>query len=344
MGGALRLLAASLLALVVLSLARPAHGETLIRVGTVAPEGSRFVKDLRAMTNEIERLSGGSVRFKWFTGGRLGDEKAMADTLMDQNGRLEGVAFTGIGLTHLVPEMKVWIYPGLFQDYDEVSYLENHYKAEFDGYFAREGLMMLTWAEAGFNYLHSAEKFNTFAELKKRRLWLWADDEPTLQAAAVLGIKTDATKLGELFDWLEAKKIQAWAYPPLAVLGFGLQKYSKYMSDMPFTLLVGAVVIRKDVYDKLPQDAQRAIKVVGEKWGIRMTRSWRVEMGRAIEAMKKQGTQVVVWSDEEKQKFFQACAVERGNVARKWNLEPLMRRFAADLEQFRRARQQGGAK
>ena len=54
-----------------------AEAQTLIRIGTVAPEGSRFTKDLRAMTQEIERLSGGQVTFKWYTGARLGGEKAL---------------------------------------------------------------------------------------------------------------------------------------------------------------------------------------------------------------------------------------------------------------------------
>ncbi len=320
--------------------ATAARAQTVIRVGTVAPEGSRFAKDLRAMTKEIERLSNDQVSFKWFMGARVGDEKAMAATLMDPDGKLEGVAFTGIGLPYLVPEMKVWIYPGLFQNYEEIDYLENRYKDEFVKYFEREGLVMLTWAEAGFNYIHSSTRIDTFEELKKRRLWLWSDDQHTITAAHALGIKTDATKLGELHTWLHDKKIDLWLYPPLAVIAMGLTKYSRYMSDMPVTFLCGAMVIRKDVFDKLPEDAQRAIRAVGQKWGVRLTRSWRAEASRSVEAMKKQGTQLVHWSDGERQKFFQAAAAERGRVAREWGLEVLMRRVASDLEVFRQARQQ----
>jgi TRAP-type transport system periplasmic protein len=317
-----------------------ARAETVIRVGTVAPEGSRFAKDLRAMTGEIERLSGGEVRFKWFMGGRYGDEKAMAATLMDPRGNLDGVAFSGIGLPYIVPEMKVWIYPGLFQNVEEVDYLEHRYQAEFVGYFEREGLLMLTWAEAGFNYLHCDEKFDTFEALKKRRLWLWADDVHTITAANALGVQTDSTKLGELHDWLRDKKVDVWAYPPLAVIAMGLQKYSRYMSDMPFTFLVGAFVMRKDVFAKLPPDSQRAIRAIGDKWGARLTRSWRAEAARAVDAMKKQGTKIVPWSDAEKQRFFQAAAAERGNVAKMWGLEALMKRFASDLDLYRQARRQ----
>ena len=326
--------------LLLLAASTGAHAQTVLRIGTVAPEGSRFTKDLRAMTQEIERLSGQQVTFKWYTGARLGGEKSMAETLMDPDGKLEAVAFSGIGLPYLVPEMKVWIYPGLLQNYEEVDYLESRYKDEFVGYFDRAGLVMLSWAEAGFNYVHSDERLNTFDELKKKPVWLWQDDEHTLAAAKSMSLSTVSSSLGELRTWLADKKVAVWIYPPLAVIAFGLQKHSRFMVDMPVTFLCGAVVVRKDVFDKLPEDAQRAIRAVSDKWSIRFTRSWRAESVRSIEAMKKQGTTVVRWTDAEKQKFFYAAAAQRGRIARAWGLEPLMRRFADDLEVLRRARQQ----
>ena len=346
MGGSLRILVAALAAAVVLAFAGPSARAqtTVLRIGTVAPEGSRFTKDLRAMTQEIERLSGQQVSFKWYTGARLGGEKAMADTLMDPDGKLEAVAFSGIGLPYLVPEMKVWIYPGLLQGYEEVDYLENRYKEEFVKYFDKAGLVMLSWAEAGFNYVNSAERMDTFEQMKAQKLWLWLDDEHTLTAAKAMGLTTDPSSLGDLQTWLASKRITSWIYPPLAVIAFGLQKYSRFMVDMPVTFLCGAVVIRKDVFERLPADAQRAIRAVGDKWSVRLTRSWRSEAARSIEAMKKQGTQIVHWSDAEKQKFFYAAAAQRGRIARQWGLEPLMRRFAEDLEVLRQARQQAGAR
>jgi TRAP-type C4-dicarboxylate transport system substrate-binding protein len=346
MRGRVRWLLAIVATLVVSSVgARSAHAQaTVLRIGTVAPEGSRFSKDLRAMTQEIERLSGQQVTFKWYTGARLGGEKAMAETLMDPDGKLEAVAFSGIGLPYLVPEMKVWIYPGLLQNYEEVDYLENRYKAEFVKYFDKSGLVMLTWAEAGFNYIHSAQRLDTFDQLKAQKVWLWNDDEHTITASKAMGLVIDASSLGDLQTWLSSQRIGVFMYPPLAIIAFGLQKYSRFMVDMPVTFLCGAVVVRKDVFDRLPADAQRAIRAVGDKWSVRLTRSWRAEAARSTEAMKKQGTQVVHWSDAEKQKFFYAAAAQRGRIARQWGLEPLMRRFAEDLEVLRQARQQASGR
>ena len=318
---------------------RLARAETVIRIGTVAPEGSRFTKDLRAMTAEIERLSGQRVSFKWYTGARLGGEKEMAATLMAADGKLDAVALSGIGLPYLVPEMRIWLYPGLLQSVEEVDYLENRYKDEFVKYFDEAGLVMLTWTEPGFNYVQSSTRFDTYEQLKKQRLWLWLDDEHTTTAVKAMGFQIDVTSLGDLQDWLREHKVGIWIYPPLAVIAFGLQKYSRFMIDMPVTFVCGAFIIRKDVFEKLPGDVQRAIRAVGDKWSVRLTRSWRAEAARSIDAMHRQGTTIVHWSDAEKQKFFYAAAAQRGRVARIWGLEPLMRRFAADLDVLRQARQ-----
>jgi TRAP-type C4-dicarboxylate transport system substrate-binding protein len=318
---------------------RLAAADTVLRIGTVAPEGSRYMKDMRSMGAEIERLTDGQVRLKWFSSARLGDEKVQGATLMDPRGKLDGAGFSGVGLTFLVPEMRVWVYPGMFQDYAEVDFIEKKYREEYAGYFARRGLMLIAWGDVGFSYLHgTTAKVETFAELKRRRMWLWSDDEPANAALKILGIVVDATSLSGLVERLQAGKIDVWPYPPLAVVGFGLQRFSRFMSDMPFTFLSGALVIRKDVFDALPAEARRAILAVGRKWEGRITKEWRAENAHAVEAMVKQGTKLVKWAPAERQRFFQATAAVRGDFARTWGLEPLMRRISEDLEAFRQAR------
>jgi TRAP-type C4-dicarboxylate transport system substrate-binding protein len=315
-----------------------AQAATVLRIGTVAPEGSRYAKDLKAIGQDIERLTGGEVTVKYFFSARLGDEKRMAQMVLDPEGQLDGVGFTGVGLTFLVPEMKIWVYPGMFQSYAEVDFLENRYRAEFEGYYDKAGLVLVTWANVGFNYIYAADKIDTWEVLKTRRLWLWADDDVVLAAAAMIGVKTDATSLAGLQDWLREKKIDVWVYPPLAVVGMGLQGYVRYVSDMPFNYLAGGFVLRKDVWATLSPSAQRAIMSVGEKWEARLIKSWRAENDRALKAMQKQGAKLVTWSPDEREKFFQETAKERGTFAKKWGLESLMRRFTDDLDKFRKSK------
>jgi TRAP-type C4-dicarboxylate transport system substrate-binding protein len=315
-----------------------AHAETVLRVGTVAPEGSRYMKDMHSIATEIERLTDGQVKIKYFASARLGDERVMGATLMDPRGKLDGAGFSGVGLSFLVPEMRVWVFPGMFQDYAEVDFVEKKYREEYAGYFEKRGLVLVAWGDVGFSYLNSATSLETFDELKKRRVWLWSDDEPAAAALKILGVVADMTSLAGLTQRLLDKKVDVWPFPPLAVVGFGLQKFSHFMSDMPFTFLSGALVIRKDVFDGLPAEARRAILAVGRKWEGRITKEWRAENARATLAMQKQGTRLIKWSAAERLKFFQATAAVRGDFARTWGLDALMRRVSEDLEQFREAR------
>lgn len=326
---------ALVLALVLVGLPAVASAATVVRLGTVAPEGSRYVKDIRALAEEIERLTGGEVRFKIFAGGRLGDEKAMMTTMMDPGGKLDAIAGTAIGITYAVPEMRAWIFPGLFQDYSEVDFLEQRYREEFAGYFEKNGLVLVAIGDTGFNKIYCDEPITTYEALKKHRLWLWADDETVIAAVGLLGIATDATSLADLVTMLAKKQIDAWVFPPMAVLAWGIQGHVKYMSDMPFNFLSGAIALRKDVFDALAPDQQRAVLSIGRKWEARVMKSWRAEQQKAEKAMVKQGSRVMEWPQAERETFFKETSKARGAYAKKWGIEALMRRMSDDLDKYR---------
>lgn len=52
-----------------------------LRLGTLAIDGSRYMKDVLALSREIEERTRGAVRIDWVSDGRLGDERAMADLI-----------------------------------------------------------------------------------------------------------------------------------------------------------------------------------------------------------------------------------------------------------------------
>ena len=45
-----------------------------IKFATLAPEGTTLMKEMRAFADEVEKATGGAVKFKFYSGGISGDE------------------------------------------------------------------------------------------------------------------------------------------------------------------------------------------------------------------------------------------------------------------------------
>ena len=81
-------------------LALPASARTL-KIATVVPEGSAWVKEMRTVGKEIEQKTQGRVRFKFYPGGVMGNDKTVLRKV--RAGQLQGGAFTSGALAQVPP-------------------------------------------------------------------------------------------------------------------------------------------------------------------------------------------------------------------------------------------------
>src|SRR4030042_4335050 len=70
---------------------------TLIKLGTLAPEGSSWMKTLNTINTDVMKKTGNTVQFKIYPGGVLGDEMDMLRKL--KIGQIQGVLLTSAGLS-----------------------------------------------------------------------------------------------------------------------------------------------------------------------------------------------------------------------------------------------------
>lgn len=76
-----------------------AQGKIVIKIGTIAPEGSTWHDVLLEIREQWRRLSGERVEPRIYPGGVLGDEGEMVRKV--QRRSLDGVAVSGPGLTRI---------------------------------------------------------------------------------------------------------------------------------------------------------------------------------------------------------------------------------------------------
>ena len=275
-----------------------------LRLGTLAIDGSRYMKDVLALSREIEKRTRGAVRLAWVSGGRLGDERAMVDLITA--GKLDGGGFSETGLTALVPDMAVWRYPGLFRTYEEVDRATTALAPAMRERFARRDLVFVMWADLGFSQVFSTDGTGSLPDLLSR-------------AGPWITMPLDQKLIGEVAGGLA----RAWALPPLYMLAIG-QARARSMSALRYRYVVGGLVVSRSAWSRMRPADQATLLEVCRAWEPRLRKSWRRETELGIAALEKAGIRILPVSDAELATFTEASARSRTEHAARSGLSELL--------------------
>ena len=95
--------------------------QTTIKIATIAPESSSWMKDMRAGAEAIENATEGRVKFKFYGGGVQGNDKQVQRKM--RTGQLHGGAFSSGGLNRFQKDADIFALPMLFNTIDEARYI-----------------------------------------------------------------------------------------------------------------------------------------------------------------------------------------------------------------------------
>ena len=112
--------------------------KTRIKFSTLAPEGSSWMKVMRTLEKELQRVTEGEVGFKFYPGGVSGDE---IDVIRKMRiGQIHAAGFTGVGLGEILPEVRVLDLPFLFRNDKEIATIYEKMNDHFTARFEEKGL------------------------------------------------------------------------------------------------------------------------------------------------------------------------------------------------------------
>src|ERR1700730_11459120 len=137
----------------VLSFSLPA--QTISRLGTLVPKGSRWHEILLNMGEEWKKASGGKVELKIYPGGEQGDEPEMVQKLRIK--KLQAVAISGAGLSGIDAATAALQIPMMLNSYEELDYVRDHISARLEKGLAQRGFIVLNLGEAGWGYFFTSQ-------------------------------------------------------------------------------------------------------------------------------------------------------------------------------------------
>ncbi|HEX6835306.1 MAG TPA: TRAP transporter substrate-binding protein DctP, partial [Polyangia bacterium] len=293
---------------------RAAADPLVLRMASVAPDGSAWANLLRDWAREIEAISHGDIRVKWYFSGITGDELATFDGI--QKGHLDGIASGGMICERLAPSMKVQGLAGVFQSREEAGYVIERLRPTLEEETRRAGFELLIATGLGPEVLFTRTPVRTMAELRKMRMWRWSADDPGITMSHEMGltiVPTDLDAAGKAYD---EHRIDGFIAIPTAALAFQWSTQARYITDLRPGYLTGCVAIAHRALDRLTVEQQKQFRATFAKYD-----SLFQEMGRRQDEallgglFEKQGLKPIPPSEGFRSEFFEAARTARERAA-----------------------------
>lgn len=285
-----------LLMLSALLFSMPAMALTL-KIATVTPEGSQWMKDMRSSANEIKERTEGRVKIKYYGGGIKGDDaKVLAQIRI---GQLQGGAFTPSALAAIYPDLNIYGMPLVFNSAEEAAYVRGHLDSRLRRGLEDAGFVNFGFAAGGFANLTSNEPVKSLADMKGKRVWVPEGDAMSRASMQALSLMPVTLPLTDVLTGLQTGLIDIVAIPPIVALLMQWHTKVKFVSELPLVYTFGFMAIDKRAFDKISTQDQAIVREVMGATYRKFDKANPVDNKGAFDALIKSGIELIEFGAEE---------------------------------------------
>jgi TRAP-type C4-dicarboxylate transport system substrate-binding protein len=290
-------------ALLLCGLAAGARAQQIeIKMATLAPKDSPWCDVLVRMGERWKTISNGNVKLTLYAGGVMGDEPDTVNKLRIK--LIQAVALTGAGMGEIEKGVAALQIPLMFNSYDELDYVRDRLAPQLEKRIEANGFVVLNWGDAGWVYFFSDKPMTRLDDMRKLKMFTWAGSNDELELWKANGFHPVPLAATDSQMGLKTGLIDVIPTTPLYALWNQCFTLAKYMNDIKWAPLVGATLVSKAVWDKIPE-AQRGPMLQAARESGQQLRSGIRDMGdKAISVMtgglpgKKMDKLTVVHADD----------------------------------------------
>jgi TRAP-type C4-dicarboxylate transport system substrate-binding protein len=310
--------------------------EVTLRMGTMAPEGTAWARELNAVSREVAARTGGQVRIKWYFGGIAGDEPTMGARI--RRGQLDGAASGGPLCEALAPSMRVMRVVGMLMTAREATYVAGRLWSLFQTEFHDSGMVALGTATLGPHILFSRTPIRSMEELRQHRLWVWDRDDVLRAELGKFGAKLVALPVSEAGRAYDEGRVDGFIAPASVALAFQWSAAARYVTDLRLDYITACVVLSDRAFDPLPPAARDVIRSAGGKLAVRFADLSAQQDTMLLGGLfKKQGVTTVPVDPRFATEFFELARATREKLDPRLVSQTLLSRVLGILADFRGA-------
>jgi TRAP-type C4-dicarboxylate transport system substrate-binding protein len=273
----------------------------LIKLATIAPEGSSWTRALRDIDAEVRQRTNDAVGFKIYPGGVMGDEDVMLRKI--RVGQLHAGGFGGQGASHVFHDLLALEMPFLFNNYEEIDYvlekMENFYRQGYE----KNGFIFLGWADIGFVHILSQSPVRGTADIKGVKVWRLEDEPLTEVLFRKAGVSSVPLIIPDVLLGLQTNMVEVVYAPPAAAIVMQWFTRVQYITKLPINYTLGALLISKRQFASLSPEQQVILEEVSRKHMQQQVIQSRLDNQEAFQVLQNQGLELVDPLQEEIQSF-----------------------------------------
>ncbi len=216
-----------------------------IKFATIAPEGTFWHKTALQLKNSVEK--GEKIRMIIYLGASMGDEVDIVRKL--RIGQIHGAAITSHGAEVISPEIRAFDTPGVFRSYEEFFTIREKLFPELQRAFYEKGYILLSHFAIGFVYIFS-RKENPLGT----NLWVWTGDILAEAQAKEMSaaFRIIPLQITDVLQALATGMVESVLNAFYALQSLQWGGFIKSYIPEPLYLYTGVVIVRKDIWDKIP--------------------------------------------------------------------------------------------
>jgi TRAP-type C4-dicarboxylate transport system substrate-binding protein len=279
------------------ALAASATAAERIKLATLAPTGSSYHKSLLAMREAWRKASNGSIDLVVYADGKLGGE---SDTVgLMRVSSIQAAMLTAVGLSEIEKGVAgLQSIPMGFHDFAEVDYVGQKLQPMLEERLQKKGLVVLFWSDAGWVRFFSKKPVTRPDELKQLKLFSWAGSPEEVGIYRSAGFQAVPLETADILPGLQTGLIEAVPMPAVFALATQVDTRAPHMLDLNWAPLVGACVVRKETWEKIPAATREELMKAAALAGQEIKASGRKEAAEAVKAMEKRGLKVTAVTPE----------------------------------------------
>ena len=271
-------------------------GAVVLKIGTISPAGSSWMKKMERGAEEVEKKTEGRVKFKFYPSGVMGDDQTMLRKM--RIGQLHGGAIMTGALTGFFEDVQVYSLPLLFKNFDEVVYVRSKMDQLLVDGLEKNGIISFGMADGGFAYLMSKSPVRSVSDLSKQKVWIPDGDHLVLAAAQAIGVTPIPLSLADVRTGLQTGLIDTVGVSPIGAVALQWHTQLNYLTEVPIIYIYATLMITEKAFKQIKPEDRPVVREVMGRWFKEIDKENMESNSKALDALKNQGIEFLRPDDE----------------------------------------------